>query len=37
MAKAGFNQEDSFHVQIGLQFKKETSTAQHLEHSFVWC
>ena len=30
-------EEDSFHQQIGLKFKEETSKMLHLEHSFVWC
>jgi hypothetical protein len=32
MAKAAF----SFHQQIALTFKEETSKMLHLEHSFVW-
>jgi hypothetical protein len=28
-------EEDSFHQQIGLKFKKETSKMLHLEHSFL--
>jgi hypothetical protein len=27
----------SFHQQIGLQFKEETSTVLQVEHSFIWC
>jgi hypothetical protein len=27
----------SFHQQIGLKFKKETSEMLYLEHSFIWC
>jgi hypothetical protein len=30
-------EEDSFHQQIGLKFKEETSKVLHLEHCFVWC
>jgi hypothetical protein len=30
-------EEDSFHQQIGLKFKEETSKVLNLEHSFVWC
>jgi len=29
--------ENSFHQQIGLKFKKETSNALPLQHSLVWC
>jgi hypothetical protein len=29
--------ESSFHQQIGLKFKEETSKVLHLEQSFVWC
>ena len=28
---------NSFHQQIGLKFKAETSKVLHLEHCFVWC
>jgi hypothetical protein len=28
-------EEDSFHQQIRLKFKEETSTVLHLEHSFL--
>jgi hypothetical protein len=27
----------SYHQQIGLEFKKETSEVLHLEHNYVWC
>ena len=30
-------QEDSFHQQIGLKIKKETSKVLQLEHGCVWC
>jgi len=30
-------QEDSFHHQIGLTFKEETTKVMHLEQSFVGC
>jgi hypothetical protein len=34
----GFQKEEgSFHQQIGLKFKEETSKVLHFEHSFVWC
>jgi glycyl-tRNA synthetase beta subunit len=36
MAKAAFKKK-TFHQQIGLKFKEETSKELHLEHSFVWC
>jgi len=31
------HEEDSFHKQIGLKFKKETSKVLRLEFSIVWC
>ena len=37
MAKAAFIQEDSFHQQIALEFKEETSKVLCLEHNCVWC
>jgi hypothetical protein len=46
MAKATFKkkkreeeeeEEDTFHQQIGLNFKEDTSEVLHLEHSFVRC
>ena len=30
-------EENSFHQQIKLKFKAETSKLLHLEHSFLWC
>ena len=30
-------EEDYFHQQNELKFKKETSKVLHMEHSFVWC
>jgi hypothetical protein len=30
-------EEDSFHQQIGLKFKEETSEMLHLEHRHLWC
>jgi hypothetical protein len=30
-------EEDYFHRQNKLRFKKETSKVLHMEHSFVWC
>ena len=30
-------EEESFHQQIGLKFKGETSKTLHFEYSFVWC
>ena len=36
MAKAAFNKR-TFHQQIGLKYKEETSKVLHLEHSTVWC
>ena len=30
-------EEDCFHLQIGLKFKEETSELLRLEHSIVWC
>ena len=30
-------QEHSFHQELGLTFKEETSQVLHLEHDFVWC
>jgi hypothetical protein len=36
--KIGIKQEgESFHQQIGLKFKEETSEVLHLDHSIVWC
>jgi hypothetical protein len=36
--KSNVQQEEvSFHEQIGLKFKEETSEMLHLEHGFVWC
>jgi uncharacterized protein (UPF0548 family) len=32
MAKAAVNKEKTFHQQIGLKLKEETSTVLHLEH-----
>jgi hypothetical protein len=37
MTKAAFNKKKTFHQQIGLKLKEETSKVLHLEHSFVWC
>jgi uncharacterized Rmd1/YagE family protein len=37
MAKAAFNTKKTFHLQIGLKFKEETSEVLHLGHSIVWC
>ena len=38
MARAALKkQEGSFHQKDALQFKEETSTVLHLEHSYVWC
>jgi hypothetical protein len=36
MAKQVFNSIDSFHQQIGLKCKEETSEVLHLEQSIVW-
>ena len=36
-AKAELARRCSFHLQIGLKFKEETSKVLHLEHNFVWC
>jgi hypothetical protein len=30
-------EEDSFHQELGLTFKEETSQVLLLEHDFVWC
>jgi hypothetical protein len=30
-------EEDSFHQQIGLEFKGKTTKVLHLDHSFIWC
>jgi len=30
-------EEDYFHRQNELKFKKETSKVLRMEHSFVWC
>jgi hypothetical protein len=35
-AKAAFNKTKTFHQQIGLKFKEETSKMLHFEHNFVW-
>jgi hypothetical protein len=35
MAKAAFNKTKTFHQQIGLEFKKDTSKLLHLEQSFA--
>jgi len=37
MAKATFNKKVSFHQQIVLKFKEETSKVLHLERSSVLC
>ena len=37
VAKAAFNKKKTFHQQIVLKFKEETSKMVHLGHSFVWC
>jgi hypothetical protein len=37
IAKGSFNRKKTFHQQIGLKFKEETSEVLHLEHSIVWC
>jgi len=37
MAKAAFNKTKTFHKQIGLEFKEETSKQLHLEHCFARC
>ena len=37
MEKASFNGKKTFHQEIGLQFKKETSEELHLEHNIVCC
>jgi hypothetical protein len=37
MGKAAFNKKKTFHQQIGLISKEETSEVLHLKHSFVWC
>jgi hypothetical protein len=29
--------KDSFHQQIGLKFKEETSKVLCMEHCFIWC
>jgi len=36
-SKSSIQQEDSFHEQIGLKIKEDTSTVLHSAHSFVWC
>jgi hypothetical protein len=33
--RSKIQQEDSFHQQIGFQFKEEASEMLHLEHRFV--
>jgi len=35
MAQTAFKKKDSFHQQIGLTFKEETSKVLHLEQRFV--
>jgi len=35
--KISIQREESFHQQNGLKLKEETSTAPHLEYSFVYC
>jgi hypothetical protein len=37
VAQAAFNKKKTFHEQIGLNFKEETSNVLYLEHIFVWC
>ena len=37
MAKSAFNRKKTFHQQIGIKFKEQTSEVLHLEHSVVWC
>jgi hypothetical protein len=38
MTKSSIQQEgDSFHQQIGLKFKEETSKMLHLVQRFIWC
>ena len=37
MQKQHSEEEKSFHQQIVLKYKEETSKVLHLEHSFVWC
>jgi len=37
MAKAAFSKKKTFHQQIGLKLKEETSIMLHLENNFVWC
>ena len=32
-----WQEEDSFHQKIGLEFKKETSKVLDLGRNFVWC
>jgi hypothetical protein len=37
IGKSSIQQRISFHQQIGLKFKEETSKVLNLEHSCVWC
>jgi hypothetical protein len=37
IGKSSIQHKISFHQQIGLLFKEETSKVLHLEHSCVWC
>ena len=35
--QSSIQQEESFHQELGLTFKEETSHVLHVEHGFVWC
>ena len=37
MEIAVFNNQKTFHQQIGPKFKEEISEVIHLEHSILWC
>jgi hypothetical protein len=37
LVKNSMLQEDSFHHQIGIKFKEETTKVMHLEQSFAGC
>jgi hypothetical protein len=37
MTKAAFHKKKTFHQQIGLKYKEETSKMPHLEYIFICC
>jgi hypothetical protein len=36
-AKSSIQKEESFHQQVGLQFKEKPDEILHLEHGCLWC